>query len=30
MKGLLGRRRDEIKKTEILWRRSAKIKRQKY
>ena len=30
MKGILGRRRDEIKKTEILGRRRAKIKRQKY
>ena len=30
MKGILGRRRDKIKNTEILGRRRDKIKRQKY
>ena len=30
MKGIFVRRRDKIKKTEILWRRRDKIKRQKY
>ena len=30
MKGIFGRRRDKIKKTEILGRRRDKIKRQKY
>ena len=30
MKGILGRRRDKIKKIEILGRRRDKIKREKY
>ena len=30
MKGILGRRRDKLKKTEILGRRRDQIKRQKY
>ena len=30
MEGILGRRRDKIKKIEILGRRRDKIKRQKY